>query len=104
MAGTPARKAARVGAGQQDHGGILLSPATGKILGFSLFKRGSKIYAVVFANAKATTLLSILKERIVPDSIVYHDSLPNYNALDVWGFRHLRKFVYCVSEPPVPIF
>jgi transposase len=26
----------------------------------------------------------------VPDSIVYSDSLPSYNALDVSGFRHLR--------------
>jgi len=45
---------------------------------------------VVIANAKATTLLPILKEKIVPDSIVYSDALPSYNALDVSGFRHLR--------------
>src|SRR5882672_10159519 len=56
---------------------------------FGLLKRGGKVYAVVIANAKATTLLPILKERIVPDSIVYSDSLPSYNALDVSGFRHL---------------
>ncbi len=53
-------------------------------------KRGGKVYTVVIADAKATTLLPILKERIVPDSIVYSDSLPSYNALDVSGFRHLR--------------
>jgi len=45
---------------------------------------------VVIADAKATTLLPILKERIVPDSIVYSDARPSYNALDVTGFRHLR--------------
>ena len=39
---------------------------------------------------KAATLLPILKERIVPDSIVYSDALPSYHALDVSGFRHLR--------------
>src|SRR5712672_673465 len=33
--------------------------------------RGGKVYAVVIADAKATTLLPILKKRIVPDSIVY---------------------------------
>ncbi len=64
--------------------------AAGKIPVFGLLKRGGKVYAVVIANAKATTLLPILKEKIVPDSIVYSDSLPSYNALDVSGFRHLR--------------
>ena len=64
--------------------------AAGKVPVFGLLKRGGKVYAVVIADAKATTLLPILKERIVPDSIVYSDSLPSYNALDVAGFRHLR--------------
>jgi len=45
---------------------------------------------VVIADAKATTLLPILKERTVPDSIVYSDSLPSYNAPDMAGFRHPR--------------
>jgi transposase len=40
--------------------------------------------------SKATTLLPILKERLVPDSIVYSDSLPSYNALAVAGFHRLR--------------
>ena len=64
--------------------------AAGKIPVFGLLKRGGKVYAVVIANAQATTLMPILKERIVPDSIVYSDSLPSYNALDVSGFRHRR--------------
>jgi transposase len=57
---------------------------------FGLLKRGGKVYAVVIADAKATTLLPILKERIVPDAIVYSDALPSDNALAVAGFRHLR--------------
>jgi transposase len=64
--------------------------AVGKVPVFGLLKRGGKVYAVVIADAKATTLLPILRQRIVPDSIVYSDSLPSYNALDVSGFRHLR--------------
>ena len=70
--------------GKRDRG------AAGKVPVFGLLKRGGKVYAVVIADAKATTLLPILKERIVPDSIVYSDSLPSYNALAVAGFRHLR--------------
>jgi len=44
----------------------------------------------VIANAKAATLLPIIKERIVPDSIVCSDTLSSYKALDVAGFRHVR--------------
>jgi len=64
--------------------------AAGKVSVFGLLKRGGKVYAVVIADAKATTLLPILKERTVPDSIVYSDSLPSYNAPDMAGFRHPR--------------
>ena len=64
--------------------------AAGKVPVFGLLKRGGKVYAVVITDAKAATLMPILKQRIVPDSIVYSDSLPSYNALDVSGFRHLR--------------
>lgn len=64
--------------------------AAGKVPVFGLLKRGGKVYTVVIADAKASTLMPILKERIVPDSIVYSDSLPSYNALDIAGFRHLR--------------
>ena len=45
---------------------------------------------MVITDAKATTLLPILKQRLVPDSIVYGDSLPSYKALAVAGCRHLR--------------
>ncbi len=64
--------------------------AAGKVPVFGLLKRGGKVYAVVITDAKAATLLLILKQRIVPDSIVYSDSLPSYHALAVAGFRHLR--------------
>ena len=45
---------------------------------------------MVITDAKAATLMPILKQRIVPDSIVYSDSLPSDNALALAGFRHLR--------------
>jgi transposase len=61
----------------------------GKVPVFGLLKRDGKVYAVVIADAKTTMLLPILKQHIVSDSIVYSDSLPSYNALDVSGFRHL---------------
>ena len=64
--------------------------AAGKVPVFGLLKRGGKVFAVVIPDAKATTLLPIIKARIKPDSIVYTDSFAAYDALDVDGFRHLR--------------
>lgn len=64
--------------------------AGGKVPVFGLLKRGGKVYTVVIQDAKASTLMPIMQEKIVPDSIVYSDSLPSYNALDIAGFRHLR--------------
>lgn len=64
--------------------------AAGKVPVFGLLKRGGRVYAQVIPNAKSDTLMPIMKERILPDSIVYTDSLPSYNVLDVSEFRHYR--------------
>ena len=36
------------------------------------------------------TLLPVIKKKIMPDSIVYTDSLSSYDKLDVSGFIHYR--------------
>lgn len=64
--------------------------AAGKVPVFGLLKRGGKVYTQVISDVKTTTLMPIIKDRIAPDSIVYSDSLPSYNALDVSDFRHYR--------------
>ena len=64
--------------------------AAGKIPVFGLLKRGGKVYIKIIPDAKATTLMPIMQERILPDSIVYSDSLPSYNVLDVSDFKHYR--------------
>ena len=64
--------------------------AAGKVPVFGLLKRGGKVYTQVIPDAKAVTLMPIIKDRIAPDSIVYSDSLPSYNALDISDFRHYR--------------
>jgi len=45
---------------------------------------------VVIQDAKATTLLPIIREKVRPDSIVYTDGFKGYNALDVSEFKHYR--------------
>jgi len=64
--------------------------AAGKIPVFGLLKRGGKVYTKIIPDAKAFTLIPIMQERILPDSIVYTDSLPSYNILDVTDFKHYR--------------
>ena len=64
--------------------------AAGKIPVFGLLKRGGKVYTKIIPDARAATLMPIIREKIHPDSIVYSDSLPSYNVLDVSDFKHYR--------------
>ncbi len=64
--------------------------AAGKIPVFGLLKRGGKVYTQVIPDAKRDTLMPIIQDKIVPDSIVYSDCWPAYNVLDISGFRHFR--------------
>lgn len=64
--------------------------AAGKTAVFGLLKRNGKVYTVVVNDVKSKTLMPIIASKIKPDSIVYTDSLPSYNALDVSDFKHFR--------------
>ena len=64
--------------------------AAGKVPVFGILKRGGKVYAKVISDTQANTLLSIMHEKIVPDSIVYTDGYSSYDVLDVTDFKHCR--------------
>ena len=64
--------------------------AAGKVAVFGLLKRGGKVYTAIIPNAKTSTLLPIIEEKVEPDSIVYTDTFGAYNALDVSDFHHMR--------------
>ena len=64
--------------------------AAGKVAVFGILKRGDKVYTQIILDAKADTLMPIIRHKIEPDSIVYTDSFRAYNALDVSEFRHSR--------------
>jgi transposase len=64
--------------------------AAGKVAVFGLLKRGGKVFTAIIPNAKTETLLPIIKEKVMPDSIVYTDTFRAYNALDVSEFYHRR--------------
>ena len=64
--------------------------AVGKIPVFGILKRGGKVYTQIIDDIKGKTLLSIVCRKITLDSVVYTDTYPAYNALDVSGFKHFR--------------
>jgi len=64
--------------------------AAGKVPVFGILKRGGRVYTKVIPNVSSTTLMQIMEQKIVPDSIVYTDSLQSYNVLDVSDFHHVR--------------
>ena len=54
--------------------------AAGKVVVFGILKRNGRVYTVVVDNAKSETLLPAIKKKIMPDSIVYTDSLSSYDS------------------------
>lgn len=64
--------------------------AGGKVPVFGMLKRSGKVYTVPLVNLKADTLIPIIKEKVVPDSIVYTDGFKSYDVLDVSEFKHER--------------
>ena len=57
---------------------------------FGLLKRGGRVYTKIIPNASSDTLLPIIQQKVIPDSIVYSDYWRGYNALDVSEFKHYR--------------
>ena len=64
--------------------------ASGKVPVFGLLKRGGKVYTKIIPDAKASTLMPIIQEKVIPDSIVYSDGWRGYNVLDVSEFKHYQ--------------
>ena len=64
--------------------------ATGKVPVFGLLKRKGRVYTKIIPDASSATLLPIIQQKVVPDSIVYSDCWRGYNVLDVSDFKHFR--------------
>lgn len=62
--------------------------AKGKIPVFGLLKRGGKVYTKIIPDASSSSLIPIIKHKVIPDSIVYSDYWKGYNVLDVSDFKH----------------
>ena len=62
----------------------------GKCQFWSFEAQRQGVYTHVIKDAKSGTLMPIMRQKIVPDSVVYSDCFKAYNSLDNQGFRHLR--------------
>lgn len=62
--------------------------AAGKVPVFGLLKQRGRVFTAIIPNAKARTLLPIIREQVPPYSIVYTDSFTAYGVLDVSEFHH----------------
>ena len=61
--------------------------ASGEVVVFGILKRNGRVYIVAVDNAKSDAL-PVIKQKIMPDSIVYMDSLSSYDKPGVSGFIH----------------
>ena len=48
------------------------------------------MYTKIIPNASPETLVPIIEQKVIPDSIVYSDCWRGYNALDVSECKHYR--------------
>jgi transposase-like protein len=51
---------------------------------------GGRVIAVVAEDTKKPTLFKIIKERVLPDSVIFSDDYPAYDGLNVRGYEHHR--------------
>ncbi|WP_392423248.1 IS1595 family transposase [Eikenella halliae] len=72
--------------------------AARKVVVFGILKRNGRVYTVVVDNAKSDTLMPVIKQKIMPDSIVYTGSLSSYDKLDVSGFIHCGFIHYRINH------
>ena len=77
--------------------------AAGKVVVFGILKRNERVYTVVVDNAKSETLLPVIKRKIMPDSIVYTDSLSSYEQVRCERFYPLPHQPFQgICRPPEP--
>jgi len=67
------------------------------VFGMTQRKRGNRpgrVRAIMVRDAKTTTLMPHVKERVLPASIVYTDDAPVYNALERLGSGYQHRRIY----------
>ncbi len=75
-------------------GNLLLLDSVEGFINLAIHKANAlgkgKVYTKIIDDTKTKTLMPIIRQKIVPDSVVYTDCYRSYNALDVSEFYHFR--------------
>ena len=64
--------------------------AGGKAVVFGVAQRNGNVSALIPRNLKTSTIVPLIKERVLPESMVYTDEFPTYDYLKEHGFKHER--------------
>lgn len=64
--------------------------AGGKTIVMGVVERGGSVTARVVPNVKASTLLPIVREKVLPKSMIYTDEFGAYQGLTRMGYQHKR--------------
>ena len=64
--------------------------AAGKTSVFGMAERKGNVKAVITSDLKSSTVYPIVKEHVLPKSMVYTDEFPVYDKLAEHGYRHKR--------------
>lgn len=64
--------------------------ADGKTSVVGIAKREGGVKAIVTEDVKRTTVLPIVKEHVLPKTMVYTDEFPVYDTLSEHGYKHKR--------------
>jgi len=63
---------------------------------FGVAQRKGKVSASPIDNLKSSTMIPIVKERVLPESMIYTDEYRTYNSLKKHSYKHKR--VHHVSK------
>jgi len=64
--------------------------AEGKMPVLGIAQRNGELSANAVKDVKRATLIPVVKERVLPDSMVYTDELHSYDKLYQYGYNHKR--------------
>ena len=64
--------------------------AAGKVPVFGITQRKGEVSATKVNDLKKSTVYPIIKQRVLPESMIYTDEFPMYNKLHNQGYHHKR--------------
>jgi transposase-like protein len=76
--------------GGKDKPGKCGRGAAGKTPVFGVAQRNGKVSASIPTSLKSSVIVPLIKERVLPESMVYTDEFPTYDYLKEHGFKHKR--------------